>query len=103
MAATADDHPGVSYVMPVLNEADYLEAAVASIVAQAYPGEWELVLAVGPSTDGTDAVVARLVAADERIRTVGGRLVVGPGPPAFSVTARLPLVAAAEVTARSSA
>jgi succinoglycan biosynthesis protein ExoA len=70
MAATPDDHPGVSYVMPVLNEADYLESAVESIVAQAYPGPWELVLAVGPSTDGTDAVVARLVAADERIRTV---------------------------------
>jgi succinoglycan biosynthesis protein ExoA len=70
MAATPDDHPGVSYVMPVLNEAEYLEAAVESIVAQAYPGEWELVLAVGPSTDGTDAVVARIAAADSRIRTV---------------------------------
>lgn len=70
MPSTPDDHPGVSYVMPVLNEAEYLEAAVASIVAQEYPGPWEIVLAVGPSTDGTDAVVARLMAGDERIRTV---------------------------------
>jgi succinoglycan biosynthesis protein ExoA len=61
---------GVSYVMPVLNEAGYLEAAVASIVAQDHPGEFEIVLAVGPSTDGTADIVARLVAADDRIRIV---------------------------------
>jgi glycosyltransferase involved in cell wall biosynthesis len=70
MAATPDARAGVSYVMPVLNEADYLESAVASIIDQAYPGPWELVLAVGPSTDGTDAIVERLTARDERIRTV---------------------------------
>jgi succinoglycan biosynthesis protein ExoA len=71
MAATPDDDtPGVSYVMPVLNEADYLESAVASIVAQGYPGPWELILAVGPSTDGTGGILERLAAADERIRTV---------------------------------
>lgn len=60
----------VSYVMPVLNEAGYLEAAVASIVAQDHPGEFEIVLAVGPSTDGTDKIVERLVAEDARIRVV---------------------------------
>src|SRR5687767_1782373 len=60
----------VSYVMPVLNEAGYLEAAVASIVAQDHPGEFEIVLAVGPSTDGTADIVSRLVAADDRIRVV---------------------------------
>jgi glycosyltransferase involved in cell wall biosynthesis len=56
--------------MPVLNEAGYLEAAVASIVAQDHPGEFEIVLAVGPSTDGTAEIVARLVAADDRISIV---------------------------------
>ena len=61
---------GVSYVMPVLNEAGYLEAAVASILAQDYAGEVEIVLALGPSTDGTDAIVERLIAADPRIRSV---------------------------------
>lgn len=61
---------GVSYVMPVLNEAGYLEAAVASIVAQDHPGEFEIVLAVGPSTDGTAAIVERLRRADPRIRIV---------------------------------
>jgi len=62
--------PAVSYVMPVLNEAGYLEAAVASIVAQDYPGEFEIVLAVGPSTDGTDRIVERLVRDDPSIRVV---------------------------------
>lgn len=60
----------VSYVMPVLNEAGYLEAAIASIVGQDHPGEFEIVLAVGPSTDGTAAIVDRLVASDHRIRIV---------------------------------
>jgi glycosyltransferase involved in cell wall biosynthesis len=64
------DHPGVSYVMPVLNEAGYLEAAVHSILTQDYPGEVELVLALGPSTDGTASIVERLLKADRRIRVV---------------------------------
>jgi len=62
--------PGVSYVMPVLNEAGYLEAAVASILNQDYAGEVELVLALGPSTDGTAAIVQKLLKQDARIRVV---------------------------------
>lgn len=64
------ESPGVSYVMPVLNEAGYIQAAVASILSQDYAGEIELVLALGPSTDGTDAIVAAMRAADPRIRVV---------------------------------
>lgn len=60
----------VSYVMPVLNEAGYLEAAIASIQSQDHPGEFEIILAVGPSTDGTADIIARLAAADPRIRAV---------------------------------
>lgn len=63
-------HPGVSYVMPVLNEAGYLEAAVSSILNQDYPGDSELILALGPSTDGTSDIVDRLVKTDTRIRVV---------------------------------
>jgi succinoglycan biosynthesis protein ExoA len=62
--------PGVSYVMPVLNEVGYLESAVHSILDQDYPAPTEIVLALGPSTDGTDAVVKRLAEHDPRIRTV---------------------------------
>lgn len=64
------DYPGVSYVMPVLNEADYVETAVRSILAQDYPGDTEIVLALGPSVDATDAIVGRLAQLDPRIRTV---------------------------------
>lgn len=64
------DHPGVSYVMPILNEADYVEAAIESIMLQEYSGPVELVLALAPSTDGTAEIVGRLARSDERIRVV---------------------------------
>ncbi len=65
-----DAPPGVSYVMPVLNEVAYIADAVRSVLAQEYDGPVELILALGPSTDGTADVVAGLVAEDPRIRVV---------------------------------
>ena len=56
--------------MPIYNEVDYVEAAVSSVLAQEYDGPVEIVLALAPSTDGTDEVVHRLAAADERITVV---------------------------------
>ena len=73
MAVDADGRatlPGVSYVMPVLNEVQYIERAVRSILDQEYPGPTEIVLALGPSSDGTNDVVKKLVADDPRIHTV---------------------------------
>ncbi len=70
MASTAQPRPGVSYVIPVLNEAAYIENAVTTVLAQDYEGPKELVLALGPSTDDTDAIVARLAAAEPRIVVV---------------------------------
>ncbi|NAZ17488.1 glycosyltransferase [Glutamicibacter soli] len=64
------DFPGVSYVMPVLNEAEYLRDAVQSILAQEYEGDKELVLALGPSSDGTNAVAEALASEDSRISLV---------------------------------
>ena len=61
---------GVSFVMPVLNERAYLEHAVASVLAQDVDGPAELVLALGPSTDGTTELAERLADADDRIRLV---------------------------------
>ena len=61
---------GVAFVMPVLNEVRYLERAVATVLAQRVPGPTELVLALGPSTDGTTELARRLAAADPRIRLV---------------------------------
>lgn len=61
---------GVSFVMPVLNERDYLERAVRTVLAQEIAGPLELVLALGPSSDGTTELAHGLAAADERIRVV---------------------------------
>jgi succinoglycan biosynthesis protein ExoA len=61
---------GVSYVMPIFNEFAYVEAAVTSVLDQEYDGPVEIILALAPSNDGTDAVVRRLAAEDERIKVV---------------------------------
>ncbi|MGK0714525.1 glycosyltransferase family 2 protein [Leucobacter sp. W1153] len=62
--------PAVSYVMPVLNEEEHLEAAVRTILAQQYAGDKEIVLALGPSTDRSSEIADRLAAADPRVRLV---------------------------------
>ncbi len=69
-AAVPPAGAGVTFVMPVLNERDYLERAVQTVLAQRVDGPSELVLALGPSTDGTTALAQRLAAADSRIRLV---------------------------------
>jgi succinoglycan biosynthesis protein ExoA len=62
--------PGVSYVMPALNEVAYIEVAIRTVLAQDYAGEKELILALGPSSDGTSELVKRLAAEDSRIVSV---------------------------------
>ena len=62
--------PGVSFVMPVLNERAYLEHAIESVLAQDVDVPTELVLALGPSTDGTTELAQRIAANDDRIRLV---------------------------------
>ena len=56
--------------MPVLNEERHLEAAVRGVLRQDYPGELEMILAVGPSSDRTHEIADALAAVDERIRVV---------------------------------
>ncbi len=62
--------PAVAVVMPVLNEENYLEAAVLAILSQDYEGSIQVVLALGPSTDRTDEVAARICAGDLRVSSV---------------------------------
>lgn len=52
--------PAVTVIMPVLNEESHLEASVQSILDQAYPGELEIILALGPSHDATNQVASAL-------------------------------------------
>jgi succinoglycan biosynthesis protein ExoA len=62
--------PGVSVVMPVLNEERHLEAAVCRVLDQEYPGELEVIIAAGPSSDRTREIADVLAATDSRIRVV---------------------------------
>ncbi len=56
--------------MPVLNEERHLEHAVRAIFEQDYPGSLEVCVALGPSTDRTDEVAARLQQHEPRLRIV---------------------------------
>jgi succinoglycan biosynthesis protein ExoA len=60
----------VSVVMPVLNEERYLAESVQRILSQDYPGQLELVLALGPSRDATTEIAKRIAAADSRVTVV---------------------------------
>jgi succinoglycan biosynthesis protein ExoA len=62
--------PAVSVVMPVLNEEKHLAESVAAVLGQDYPGGFELVLAIGPCKDRTEAIARDLAAADSRITVV---------------------------------
>ncbi len=78
--------PGVSYVMPVLNEVTEVRAAVASLLEQDYAGPFEVILALGPSIDGTNELVAEMSAADPRIRAIDNP--VGSTPAGLNVAIR---------------
>ena len=56
--------------MPVLNERAYVEGSIRTILSQEYASEQELVLALGPSSDGTTELVEKLAKKDARIRFV---------------------------------
>lgn len=60
--------------MPVLNEAAYLADAVTAVLSQDYPGEQELVIALGASTDDTTAIAHRLAAGDPRVVLVDNHI-----------------------------
>ncbi len=62
--------PAVSVVMPVRDEERHLADSVRRVLAQDYPGGFELVLAVGPSRDRTEQLARQLAAADPRIMVV---------------------------------
>lgn len=61
----------VSIVMPCRNEASHVEHAVLDALAQERRGfELEVLVAVGPSDDGTHAIVERLALANPEVRLV---------------------------------
>lgn len=67
---SAERRPGVSVVMPVLNEERHLTEAVRGILDQDYSGPLEVVMAVGPSRDRTRQIADALAEGDPRITVV---------------------------------
>ncbi len=62
--------PSLTVVMPVRNEEDTLAEAVESVLDQDYPVPFQIVLAVGPSEDRTDAVAGELSRRHRSVRIV---------------------------------
>lgn len=62
--------PPVSYLIPVLNEEASLADAVTAVLAQDYPSEQEVVIALGNSTDNTTRIAQELASADPRVKLV---------------------------------
>jgi glycosyltransferase involved in cell wall biosynthesis len=67
---SADVWPDVDVIMPIRNEGSHLRAAVEAVLAQEYPGVLRIVLAVGPSDDGTEALAAEIAGEDDRVAVV---------------------------------
>ncbi len=69
-ASSPPTSPSVSVIIPVLNEARHLRDAVSRVLAQDWEGSLQIVLAVGPSVDGTADIAAELAASDDRITVI---------------------------------
>ena len=69
-SAGAGGWPPVSVVIPVRNEEPYLADAVRHVLDQDYPGDVEVVLAVGPSRDRTEQIARDIAAAEPRVTVV---------------------------------
>ena len=63
-------YPSVMVMMPVRNEQQHLISAVESVLNQNYPGQLEIVLAIGPSVDQTEKVASDLAAKHASVRII---------------------------------
>lgn len=61
--------PPVTVVMPVRNEARFFGRSLTAVLDQDYPGELEIVVVDGQSTDGTRDIVARAAQDERPLRT----------------------------------
>jgi glycosyltransferase involved in cell wall biosynthesis len=62
--------PAISVILPVLNEEPHLAESINAILTQDYSGVFEVILALGPSKDRTDAVAQDLATRSQRIKLV---------------------------------
>ena len=85
---------GVSVVLPILNEERHLAESIHAILQQEYDGDFEVILALGPSTDRTGEIAADLAKADSRVVLVdnpSGRTAAGLN--AAVAASRFPIIA----------
>jgi len=85
---------GVSVVLPILNEERHLAESIHAILQQEYDGEFEVILALGPSIDRTNDIAAGLAKADPRVILVDnptGRTAAGLN--AAVAASRFPIIA----------
>ncbi len=62
--------PAVSIILTVVNEEQHLRSSIKAALNSDYPGELEIVIAVGPSHDKTLDVAQDLAEKDARIRVI---------------------------------
>lgn len=62
--------PGVSVIVPILNEERDLRNCISAILKQEYSGNIEVILALGPSKDRTAEIAHELSRLDSRIKIV---------------------------------
>ena len=62
--------PPVSVILTAVNEEAHLRAAIQAVLNSAYQGELEIVIAVGPSHDGTREIADQLAAIDSRVHVI---------------------------------
>jgi glycosyltransferase involved in cell wall biosynthesis len=76
-----EDLPLVTVIMPVRNEAAYIERSLGAALGQDYPaGRLEILVVDGMSTDGTREYVRSRQANDPRLRLIDNeRRIVAPG------------------------
>jgi glycosyltransferase involved in cell wall biosynthesis len=62
--------PSISVIVPALNEANTIAQAIAPLLADALSADIEVIVAVGPSLDGTREVILEMAERDGRVRLV---------------------------------
>jgi len=72
MAASPAVWPAVTAIVPARDEADVIGPAMASLVAQDYPGAFRIVLVDDGSSDGTGSIARRVAHGSDRLTVIEG-------------------------------
>ena len=72
VAPTLAVWPAVTAIVPARDEADVIGRAMASLIAQDYPGAFRIILIDDGSRDGTGAIARRAAGASDRLTVIDG-------------------------------